>query len=123
MSLIDQAREDIERITTDLNEFGIGAVLYEKDGTNPVNVTAIFSHHHLSIDTDGLPVNEMNANCSISFKELEKKGVTFRDASGEIVLRNRILKIEDKWYRITQSWPSETTKLAVCTLSKTDAVE
>ncbi len=123
MSLIDQARDDIEQITTNLNEFGMPATIYDGDGENPVNITVVFSHHHLSVDTDGLPVNEMNAHCSISMKELTRKGITFRDAAGEVVLRGKILEIDGGWYKINQSWPSETTRLAVCNLSKTEAVE
>lgn len=116
MSLIDQIHEDVRRITTNLNEFGREAVIYDAEGANPVGITVIQSHHHLSVDTDGNPINEMNAHASISFSEMDDKGIDYRNSEGEISLRGRILYVNNKWFEIRNTWPSETTALAVCVL-------
>lgn len=118
MGLLDSIRADVRKITTDLGDFSRAAIIYDADGGNPIEINIIYSHHHLSVDTDGNPVNEMNAHCSISFEEMTLKGLVFRNAEGEISLRGRIVFVEDKWFQIRQTWPSETVGLAVCNLGK-----
>jgi hypothetical protein len=115
-SLLDQAREDIKQITSNLNDFAIPATFTAPTAeTKDINV--IHSKHHTSIDTDGRRVNSKNA--SLSFSESLMVGYPVRDNKGEVNLKGHLVQVPDstgvvKTYSINQWYPDETLGLIVC---------
>lgn len=119
MSLVSQAKKDIERITSTLSEWAVDAVLIKPNGDEFI-IKAIHTKHHVSIGTDGLPVNAKNASIAFSEGNLQT-GLSIRNAGGEVVLKNWRINVVDstgivKNYRITQWFPDEMIGLIVCIL-------
>jgi hypothetical protein len=113
MGLIDQAREHIRRITTDLNGFGQQIVLVSPTGV----VAAVIGLHrkiNMGVDTDGNVVNSRQSYVSISEATLISAGYPYRDSRGEVYLDRHLCYVRDstglvKSYKI-QSWiPDEAT--------------
>lgn len=113
-------RKDVDTITSDLSGFSLPATIYYGEGEIPKDVSVVHTHHRFNVDTDGNPINQMNAHISISFKELEDKEIPYKSNSGHITLRNTPILIEGKWFRISETWPSETMQLLSCMLVATE---
>lgn len=120
MSLIAQAKADIERITANLGEFGVSMTF-----TSPLDVeatvTGLHTKHHLGVDTTGNIVNSRNAHISVSEKHLTDADYPVRNASGDVALVGHRVAVKDstgitKNYVITQCMPDETVGLLLCIL-------
>lgn len=89
--------------------------------SSPVEVKGLGTKHHNSIGTDGLPFNSKNAHISLIESDLVEKGITVRDANGEVNLRNFLADFIDssgvlKNYIIKETFPDETVGVIVCIL-------
>lgn len=120
MGLIDQAREDIRFITTDLDGFGVTMILTAKTG-EVATISGLHSKHHLGIDTEGVRVNTKNAHCSFSEKVLVDQGFPTRNERNELDLKGTKVTVKDSTgmdclYVIRETYPSETVGLIVCIL-------
>ena len=73
MSLIAQAKADIEQITYNQNEFGV-LITFTAPDDSTATVAGLHTKHHLGLDTDGNPVNSKNAHISFSEKNLTDEG-------------------------------------------------
>ena len=120
MSIIDMIREDVGKITSDLSNFALPATIYYGEGEIAKDISVIHTHHRFNVDTDGNPINQMNAHVSISFKELEDKEIPYKSGSGHVNLRNTPIYVDGKWFRISECWPSETMQLLSCILVATE---
>lgn len=118
--LTDQAKADIEQITSNLDEFGIAISLTSLTNVT-VDVKGLHTKHHISIDTDDNLVNTKNAHIAISEKFLTDAGYPVRNAAGEVSLFNHKVTVKDstglnKQYVIREFFPDETIGLIVCIL-------
>lgn len=102
MSLIEQAKKDIERITTDRKGFGVDIRLIAPSGQE-VNVVGRSNNIHLSVNpVSGEVVNSRNASVSISEAVLTKLGYPVRNTSGEVSLKKHIVFTKDSSGRMGQ---------------------
>jgi len=116
MGLIDQAKEDIAQITSNLDDFGVEIKLTAPDGTDKT-ITGLHTKIHLGVSTEGTLVNSRKAH--ISFSEVNMTGYPLRNSRGEVDLRNHNMEVKDstgitKKYTISQFFPDETIGLIVC---------
>lgn len=123
MGLIDQAKADIETITSNSNDFGKSMILLSPFGDELV-VIGLHTKHHLGIDNDGNFVNSKNAHISVSEKFLTDAGYPVR-INGEVNLSGHRVKVADstgvvKTYSIDQWFPNETVGLITCILGTYD---
>lgn len=120
MGLIDRAKEDWQRFTTNTNEFGVVMTLEDLEFVQYA-ASGLFTKHHLGIDTEGNLVNTKNAHFSISEQVLTTLNYPVRNASGEVDLKGHKLFVKDstgivKSFIIREFFPDETIGLIVCIL-------
>lgn len=138
MGLLDQAKADIEAITSNLNEWASSLTLlvpgatfdYTFDNTfanGQITLHGLHTKHHMAVEVEtGKQVNSKNAHCSFSEKFLTDAGYPVRDNSGEVYLKNHRVAVKDstgvvKEYVILQWFPDETIGLIVCILGDFEA--
>jgi hypothetical protein len=120
MSLINQAKLDAQRYTSDLKGFGVAITLTALNQT-VLETVGLHTKHHIGIDTDGNTVNTKNAHIAISEENLIAASYPYRDASGEVNLYSHRVTVADssgsnKEYIIREFFPDETIGLIVCIL-------
>lgn len=120
MGNIDRAKALIERITSDLNGFGVAITLTAPDGT-VLDIVGLHTKHHLDVDMDtGKRINTKNAHVSFSEKFLIDAAYPVR-VNGEVFLRGHKVSVKDSTdlvchYLVDNWFPNATTGLIVCTL-------
>ncbi len=121
MSLLERAKADIERITSNLNEFARVATFYSPTGeTATVNI--LHTKHHLGVDAELQKwVNTKNAHISVSEKFLVDAGYPVRNGNRDVFLQKHKVKVADSTgqevtYVIEQWFPNETIGLITCIL-------
>jgi len=119
MSLIERAKIDTLRFTTDLTEWAVELTFLAPDTTEET-ISGYHTKHHFGIDSDGLPVNTKKAHVSFSEAALSVD-YPLRNGQGEVNLRGHFVTVEDstgtaKTYEIVQWFPDETLGLIVCIL-------
>ncbi len=121
MNIIDTAKADIERITSDINEFA-KAMTFTTPGPSvqTAAVKGLHSKHHLDIGTDGTEVNARNAHVSVSEKALTDLNYPVR-TNGEVNLKDHKVTVKDstgidRTYVIREWFQDETIGLIVCIL-------
>lgn len=120
MSLLDQAKADIETITSDPDGFTRSIVLTAPTDET-VTIYGLHSKHHLGIDTDGNRVNSKNPHISVAEKFLIDAEYPVRGSTGEVNLSGHKVSVADSTgtvcnYVIREWYPNETTGLIVCIL-------
>jgi len=120
MGILDQARIDTQRITTDLNGWAV-AITFTDLEDEVVTINGLHTKHHLGIDTDGNMINSKNAHISFSELEIDANGYVIRNSNQEVSLKNKRVTVKDstgiaKDYVIKESYPDETIGLIVCIL-------
>lgn len=121
MSLLAQAKADIEQITSNSNEWTSELSFVAPTGETAV-INGLHTKHHLAFDTDGRPVNSKNAHISFSESLLSNLEYPVRNDAGEVHLKNHMVTVKDstgldKNYLIAQWIPDETIGFIVCILS------
>ncbi len=122
MSLKDQAKADIEKITGNANDFA--QVMTFVSPTPPGQtaiVNGLHTKHHLGVNTDGIEINTENGHVSVSEKALTDKGYTVRNSAGEVDLKGHKVTVKDSTgtdvtYIIREWFQNETIGLIVCML-------
>jgi len=120
MNLIDQAKADIEQITSNLNEFAV-EIIFTSPTEQTATISGLHTKIHLGVDTDGLAVNSKKAHISFSEKFLTDASYPVRNSSGEVNLRNHRVSVKDstgnlKNYTVKEIFPDETIGLITCML-------
>jgi hypothetical protein len=120
MSLINQAKADIEAITSNLSEFGVEMTLTAPT-SETATITGLHTKHHLGITTDGDMVSTKKAHVSFSEKFLTDLNYPVRDENGEVNLTNHTVAVKDSTgnvcnYFFKQWFPDETIGLIACIL-------
>lgn len=120
MGLFEQAKKDIEQITSNQNEWGVPITFVNKDCESVV-ITGVHAKHHLGIDTDGNAVNAKKATISFSEKYLIDANYTIRNSANEVDLNGHRIFVKDSTgttcqYQVQNVFPDETIGLITCTL-------
>ena len=120
MGLIDQAKSDIEDITSNTDGFGV-ALFFEGPCGEFAEITGLHTKHHLGVDTEGNSVNSKNAHVSFSEKFLTDLNYPVRNLDGEVSMVGHKVRVKDstgldKTYVIEENYPDETIGLIVCIL-------
>ena len=111
-SILQAAIADAKKIINS-GGFEEAITLTTPSGDLTLEITGLASKHHLSFDTDGLPVNAKNAHCCIDEQVLLDAGYPVRNAKQEIALRNHRVSFKDssgivKNYVVKDNQPDET---------------
>lgn len=119
MGLIEQAKQDWQQITTDLDGFGVPIQLIAPDSTT-LDIVGLATKHHIGIDTEGNLVNVKNAHISFSEQLLIDAAYPYR-TNGEVSLYGHKAVWTDstgapKTYIIREFHPDETIGVILCIL-------
>ncbi len=121
MSLTEQARKDIQRITSDLQAFGVTMTFTSPDA-DTASVVGLHTKHHLGIDDEtGAPINAKTASVSVAEKLLTDLSYPVRNQNGEVSLDGHLVKVKDstgseKTYLCSEWFPDEKVGLIVVIL-------
>ena len=121
MSLLESAKRDIERITSNVGEFARAATFKAPTGEE-VTVNVLHTKHHLGVDAELKKwANTKNAHISVSEKFLVDAGYPVRNAEGKVYLEQHKVTVKDSTgtdctYVIEQWFPNETIGLITCIL-------
>lgn len=119
--LIEQAKNDWQRFTSDPKAFGTSITLTAPTAEVAV-VVGLATKHHISIDTDGNVVNTKNAHISISEQLLVDALYPVRTGGDEVTLIDHHVSYADstgtvKEYVIKETFPDETVGMITCILN------
>lgn len=123
MGLVEQAKNDIREITSNLNEFGVSLTLTDRDGQT-ATITGLHTKHHLGFDIEsGTDKVIKNAHASFSEELLSETNpdYTIRDSDGKVDMQGHRIDAADSTgttcsYLIDQAFPDETVGLIMCIL-------
>ena len=126
MGLIEQARLDWQKTTSDLNEFGV-AITFVAPNSFIAEVVGLHTKHHLQIGTDGVAFSGKNAHVSVSETLLTEKSYPCRNVNGELDFRRHRVIAKDstgvaQTYEIRDWYPDETLGVIVFILNDFKAV-
>lgn len=118
MSLVAQAKADIETITTNLNDWAVEMALINAAGAT-INIKGIHTKIHLGVDTEGNAVESKQVHVSFSEKTVTDLGYSIRNAGGEVDMKNWRLNVQDstgvvKNYVMLRWFADETIGLMSC---------
>lgn len=121
MSLIEQAKKDIEQITSNVNEFGVELNFIAPNAAT-AKINGLHAKTFLSVNNEGIAVNSKQAHVSFSEKFLLDKNYPVRNTSGEVDLTNHLVNVKDstgiiKHYKVQEWFPDETIGLITCILN------
>lgn len=121
MSLIEQAKKDIEQITSNSNDFGVSIIL-TSPSNQTITITGLHTKIHLGVDTDGNVIQSKKAHISFSEQFLIDGNYTTRNTQQEVNLINHKVEVVDstgisKKYIIQSAFPDETIGLICCILN------
>jgi hypothetical protein len=122
MSLLAQAKADIEQITSDPDGFSASLTFTAPDGVTTAAIRGLFTEHHLGFDTDGRPMNSRNSHISFSEKFLTDLSYPIRNAAGKVFVKDHKVRVVvsglniDRTYTIRENFPDETLGFIVCIL-------
>jgi len=111
-SIIQAAIADSKKIINS-GGFQEAITLTTPSGDLTLEITGLASKHHLSFDSDGLPVNAKNARVCIDEQVLLDADYPVRNAKKEIDLRTHRVSFKDssgivKEYVVKENQPDET---------------
>ncbi len=119
MGLIDQAKADIQRITSNSDEFGV-ELTFTSPGSDVAVVNGLHTKHHLDVNMEGNIISGRNVHISVSEQLLTDESYPVR-INGEVNLNGHIVSVKDstevaKTYRVKYWIPDETIGLILCIL-------
>lgn len=120
MSLVSRAKEDIQKITSNLNEWGVDLVLLPIGSNTQYPAKGVHTKHHLGLTSEGIPANVKTASVAISEANFPVD-YPIRDANGEVKLKGHRCYVNDstgiqKKYIIREWFPDEMIGLIVLIL-------
>ena len=87
-----------------------------------VTISGLATRHRESFDTDGLPINAVNAHCTFFEKSLTDLGFATRDINNDVIVADWKVTwtdgIGEVSYKIGEPKPDETFSLINCYLSE-----
>ena len=123
-NLLKKAKLDASRMILK-GGFSVDIELTTPDKLTSYETSGLATKHHISINSEGLPINSKNAHVLLDEKELTELGIQVRDLNGEVKLINYFVKVKDssdvlREYVISENLPNETIGMIVCILSDVD---
>lgn len=114
MSVLDLAKRDLRKYTTDTNGFAVSIVFealnYAED---TATITGLFTEHYIGVNPDnGQVINSQNAHISF-YKELLTEVDYPTDTPS---LRNHKVTVNGGVYLIREQFPDNTLGYIVCML-------
>ncbi len=117
MSLHQQAKIDIQTITSNSLEFGVPVVFLNPD-SETVTLNCIPSEHHTSFDSDGLKINSKQASVGVSELLLDASDYSYKLDTGEISFEGHLITLEGTQYIAREWFPDRTIGLIIVILSE-----
>lgn len=126
MGLMDRARKDLEKITTDDSSCGFAV---PATFTNPLGETAtvncLHTVHHSSIDSEGVDISSKIASVAVSEDVLNAAGYTTRNAKGVVTFEDHRVDVADhtgnvRNYICREKYPDSNLGLFVVYLTDYD---
>lgn len=119
---LERARADWIRFSTG-GGFEVDLTFETPSGSVTKTVQGIGMKHHLSVDSEGVNVNQLNAHITVSENELIDAGYPVRNGSDIVDLKDHKLRYADstgveKEYLIKQTYPDETVGMITCILGE-----
>ena len=116
----DMARADAKRI---LNEMGFDSSITFTRGSDTAILNALGIMHHLTFDTDGLPVNSKHVRVTVCEKSLNDAGFVTRNDKNDVVMKDVLISFFDttgleKKYCVAEYWPDESLGTILLILEK-----
>ena len=123
MSILDLAKADIKKITSDLNGFAVSMTFIAMDyDDTTATINGLHTKHHIGINPEtGAIINSLNAHISFTEALLTELGYPVRNDNGEVAMRNHKVIVKDstgieKTYLIRENFPDETLGFIVLML-------
>jgi len=122
MSILDQARLDLEQISGNLNDFGVSITITPIDTEiDPVTVPGFNTKHYTGFNLDGVRVSTKTASVAISENQFVNIGFVIRNANNEVEMKNFLVSVFDSTgftrnYIVRESYPDESLGLIVLIL-------
>jgi hypothetical protein len=114
------ARNDARRI---ISQMGFETEITLVKDSLEVSVNGMGLVHHLTFDTDGLPVNSKSAHITVTEGDLNEVEFTCRNANGEVYMRDVLVSFADstgtvKTYIVEENYADETLGIIFLNLGK-----
>jgi hypothetical protein len=122
MGLLDMARGDMERFTSDDSGFfASSATITSVDGETTLDVKGLHTKHHTSYDEEGRVISTKQASISISEKQFITAEFTVRNSKGEVSMKGCVIEVADsttsaKKYIVRENFADEALGLIVLIL-------
>ena len=119
MSLVNRAQRDMQKITGNINEFGVNITVKTPDGSAEAAVVGLNTKHHMAFDVDGVMVNTKTASVGIAEQQLiDGNFPNIRNAAGDVNLNKTLVDVEDstgvvKSYVAHRVYPDEYLGLLI----------
>ena len=114
MGLLNNAKSDWKRFSSDLNLFGVTITLVAPN-SETATVVGTATKHSIGIDENGQSVNTDNAHCTISEELIVEANASYpiRNAKGIVSMKKHEVKYNDangteKTYEVSETMPDET---------------
>lgn len=126
MSLKDRAKQDIERITSNVNEWAQAMTFHAPTGET-VEITGLHTRHHLGVDPQLQKwANVPNAHVSVSEQALIDADYPYNNANGNVDMKDHRVTVIDsaglaREYKVDQWFPNKTIGLITCLLGDFEA--
>lgn len=121
MSLLDVIKSDIQKITTNTNEFAVEMDFITPQGVEYLALCGLHTKHHLGLDAELQKwVNSKNAHISVPESEFIRVSYPLR-VNREVTLLYHKVRVKDstgnvRLYNVDQWFPNETIGLITCIL-------
>lgn len=123
MNIRELAKNDIENITSNLNEFGL-AITFEAPNGDIADVVGIESKVYMAFDMDtGKDINVQKAHVTIAEKFFIENDYPVRNASGRVSMKKHKVTYVDVNgitcnFEVIENFPDETLGLIVFSLGE-----
>lgn len=122
--ILQNAYRDANRIVMQ-GGFQDDILISNPDNTITVSTTGFRTKHWINFDNEGNSTDTKNAHVCVSESDLVLKGITVRNATQEVALKNYFVQVKDntgivKKYVVRRNYPDETLGLIVLILGDTD---
>ena len=127
MGIMDLIKRDVAHITTTVEGFSVPITFINPDDGEEFELRGLHTRHSLSFNTDGMPINGVNAHVSVSESEFVRTDYNYKNEAGEISLKGHFVKATDsggneRIYEVREWYPDDTISLIVCVLTDIEAL-
>lgn len=119
MGLMEIIKQDIQDITSNINEFGVAITFTNPDNSQSIEVVGTASNHFMQFDFEsGKNVNSQNTHVSVSEQLFIDAGYVIRNAEGKVsVKKHKVTWIDSTGvsgsYEVIEAIPDQSIGLIV----------